>query len=81
MQGRAFALLQLFIGGHLVGGADEVRHLNETGQLRHLLDGMAGQEPAFVCNACGGIQFIPCTGCGGGRKAFIEEEDRVVRYG
>ena len=80
VRGRSFALPQLFIGGRLVGGADEVRQLNETGQLRRLLDGAAGQDPAFVCDACGGVRFVPCTGCGGGRKAFVEE-DRVVHYG
>ncbi|XP_066310287.1 uncharacterized protein At5g39865-like [Miscanthus floridulus] len=50
-RGRAFALPQLFISGRLVGGADEVRQLNETGQLRRLLDCAAGQDPAFVCDA------------------------------
>ena len=80
-RGHAFALPQLFIGGRLVGGADEVRQLNETGQLRRLLNGAAGQDPAFVCDACGGVRFVPCTGCGGGRKVFVEEEDRVVRCG
>ncbi|TVU37407.1 hypothetical protein EJB05_10720, partial [Eragrostis curvula] len=78
-RGRAFALPQLFIGGRLVGGADEVRQLNETGQLRRLLDGAAGQDPAFVCDACGGVRFVPCAGCGGSRKVYDEEEDRVHR--
>lgn len=80
-RGRAFALPQLLIGGRLVGGADEVRQLNEIGQLRRLLDGAAGQDPAFVCDACGGARFVPCTGCGGSRKVYDEEEDRVLRCG
>ncbi|GJN10795.1 hypothetical protein PR202_ga28918 [Eleusine coracana subsp. coracana] len=78
-RGRAFALPQLLIGGRLVGGADEVRQLNETGQLRRLLDGAAGQDPAFICDACGGVRFVPCTGCGGSRKVYDDEEDRVLR--
>ncbi|XP_066392617.1 uncharacterized protein [Miscanthus floridulus] len=69
-------LLQLF-----VGGADEVRQLNEAGQLRHLLDSAAGQDLAFVCNACGGVRFVPSNSCGGGRKVFVEDERRVVRCG
>jgi len=81
VRGHAFSLPQLLIGGRLVGGAEEVRHLHETGQLRRLLDGAAGQDPAFVCDACGGVRFVPCTGCGGSRKVFVEEEDRVVRCG
>ncbi|KAL6841824.1 hypothetical protein ACP4OV_028336 [Aristida adscensionis] len=80
-RGRAFALPQLLIGGRLVGGADEVKQLHESGQLRRLLDGAAGQDPAFVCDACGGVRFVPCPGCGGGRKVFVEEEDRVLRCG
>jgi glutaredoxin domain-containing cysteine-rich protein 1 len=80
-RGRAFALPQLLVGGRLVGGADEVRQLNETGQLRRLLDGAAGQDPAFVCDACGGVRFVPCTACGGSRKVYVEEEDRVLRCG
>jgi glutaredoxin domain-containing cysteine-rich protein 1 len=80
-RGRAFALPQLLADGRLVGGADEVRQLNEAGQLRLLLDGAAGQDPAFVCDACGGVRFVPCAGCGGGRKVYVEEEDRVLRCG
>jgi glutaredoxin domain-containing cysteine-rich protein 1 len=80
-RGRAFSLPQLLIGGRLVGGADEVRQLHETGRLRRLLEGAAGQDPAYVCDACGGVRFVPCVGCGGGRKVFVEEEGRVVRCG
>uniref|UniRef100_A0A0E0LPB9 Glutaredoxin domain-containing protein n=1 Tax=Oryza punctata TaxID=4537 RepID=A0A0E0LPB9_ORYPU len=80
-RGRAFSLPQLLIGGRLVGGADEVKQLHESGQLRRLLEGAAGQDPAYVCDGCGGVRFVPCTACGGGRKVFIEEEDRVQRCG
>ncbi|XP_052161490.1 uncharacterized protein At5g39865-like [Oryza glaberrima] len=80
-RGRAFSLPQLLVGGRLVGGADEVKQLHESGQLRRLLDGAAGQDPAYVCDGCGGVRFVPCTACGGGRKVFVEEEDRVQRCG
>uniref|UniRef100_A0A0D9X2G8 Glutaredoxin domain-containing protein n=1 Tax=Leersia perrieri TaxID=77586 RepID=A0A0D9X2G8_9ORYZ len=80
-RGRGFSLPQLLVGGRLVGGADEVRQLHEGGQLRRLLDGAAGQDPAYVCDGCGGVRFVPCAGCGGGRKVFVEEEDRVQRCG
>ncbi|RLN24416.1 uncharacterized protein C2845_PM07G22740 [Panicum miliaceum] len=72
---RAFSLPQLLIGGHLVGGADKVRHLHETRQLRRLLEGAAGQDPAFVCDAYGGVRFVPCTGCCGIRKVFVDDEE------
>ncbi|VAH27024.1 uncharacterized protein At5g39865-like [Triticum dicoccoides] len=78
-RGRAFSLPQLFIGGRLVGGADEVRQLHESGQLRRLLEGAAGQDPAFVCDACGGVRFVPCPACAGSRKVFDEEQDRALR--
>ncbi|KQK21649.1 uncharacterized protein At3g28850 [Brachypodium distachyon] len=76
-RGRAFALPQLFVGGRLLGGADEVRQLHEAGELRRLLDGAAGQDPAFVCDACGGVRFAPCPACAGSRKVFVEEEGRA----
>ncbi|KAF6999640.1 hypothetical protein CFC21_015636, partial [Triticum aestivum] len=78
-RGRAFSLPRLFIGGRLVGGADEVRQLHESGQLRRLLEGAAGQDPAFVCDACGGVRFVPCPACAGSRKVFDEEQDRALR--
>lgn len=73
-RGRAFSLPQLFVGGRLVGGAEEVRQLHEAGELRRLVEGAAGQDPAFVCDACGGVRFVPCPACAGSRKVFLEEE-------
>jgi glutaredoxin domain-containing cysteine-rich protein 1 len=80
-RGRGFSLPQLFVGGRLVGGADEVRQLHEAGELRRLLEGAAGQDPAFVCGACGGVRFVPCPACAGSRKVFVEEEGRTARCG
>jgi hypothetical protein len=37
--------------------------LNKTGQLRRLLDSIAGQDPTFIYHACGGVRFVPCTAC------------------
>ncbi|KAF7042779.1 hypothetical protein CFC21_052282 [Triticum aestivum] len=76
-RGRAFSLPQLFVGGRLVGGAEEARQLHEAGELRRLLEGAAGQDPAFVCDACGGVRFVPCPACAGSRKVFVEEEGRT----
>ncbi|XP_051214368.1 uncharacterized protein At5g39865-like [Lolium perenne] len=80
-RGRGFSLPQLFVGGRLVGGADEVRQLHEAGELRRLLQGAAGQDPAFVCGACGGVRFVPCPACAGSRKVFVEEEGHTRRCG
>ncbi|KAL5218099.1 hypothetical protein ABZP36_018783 [Zizania latifolia] len=80
-RGRSFSLPQLLVGGRLVGGADEVRQLHEAGELRRLLEGAAGQDPAFVCGACGGVRFVPCPACDGSRKVFVEEEGCARRCG
>jgi hypothetical protein len=34
--------------------------------------------PAFICDACSSVWFVPCNGCGGGHKVSVEEEGRVV---
>ena len=38
-RGRGFSLPQLLVGGVLVGGAEEVRRLHESGELRRVLEG------------------------------------------
>ncbi|CAN6295070.1 unnamed protein product [Urochloa humidicola] len=78
-RGRVFSLPQLLVGGALVGGAEEVRRLHESGELRRVLEGAPGQDPAFVCGACGGFRFVPCNACDGSRKVFVEEEGRARR--
>ncbi|CAM0873228.1 unnamed protein product [Alopecurus aequalis] len=80
-RGLGFSLPQLFVGGQLVGGADEVRQLHEAGELRRLLQGAAGQDLAFVCGACGGVRFVPCPVCAGSRKVFVQEEGHTTRCG
>jgi glutaredoxin domain-containing cysteine-rich protein 1 len=78
-RGRSFSLPQLLVGGRLVGGADKVRQLHEAGELRRVLEGAPGQDPAFVCGACGGFRFVPCPGCDGSRKVFVEAEGYARR--
>uniref|UniRef100_A0A0A8ZIP5 Uncharacterized protein n=1 Tax=Arundo donax TaxID=35708 RepID=A0A0A8ZIP5_ARUDO len=80
-RGRGFSLPQLLVGGRLVGGADEVRRLHESGELRRVLEGAPGQDPAFVCGACGGFRFVPCPPCDGSRKVFVEAEGFARRCG
>ncbi|KAL6593937.1 hypothetical protein ACP70R_048838 [Stipagrostis hirtigluma subsp. patula] len=80
-RGRGFSLPQLLVGGALVGGADEVRRLHEAGELRRVLEGAPGQDPAFVCDACGGVRFVPCPACDGSRKVFVEAEGLPRRCG
>ncbi|XP_010906446.1 uncharacterized protein At5g39865 [Elaeis guineensis] len=78
-KGRSFSLPQVFVGGRCLGGAEEVRQLHEAGELGRLLEGVAGQDPAFVCGGCGGVRFVPCPNCSGSRKVFLKEEERMRR--
>ncbi|CAL9123342.1 unnamed protein product [Musa textilis] len=60
-------LPQVFIGGRHVGGADEIRQLHETGELRRYVEGVA-PVPAGSCDGCGGVRFVICATCGGSHK-------------
>ncbi|MQL91883.1 hypothetical protein Taro_024509 [Colocasia esculenta] len=73
------ALPQVFIGERWVGGAEEIRLMFESGDLTKLLEGVARQDPRFVCRTCGGMRFVPCFGCSGSRKVFDEEEGQLRR--
>ncbi|KAE8791197.1 hypothetical protein D1007_34390 [Hordeum vulgare] len=60
--------------------APEVRQLHKSVQLERLLEGAAGQDPAFICDTCDGVRFVPCPACADSRKVFDEEEDRTLRF-
>ncbi|CAN6337953.1 unnamed protein product [Urochloa humidicola] len=69
---RRPALPQLFVGGRLVGDAEEVRLLHESGELRRVLAGAAQAAPA-PCASCGGSRFVPCGACCGSHRRFSEK--------
>ncbi|XP_023543565.1 uncharacterized protein At3g28850-like [Cucurbita pepo subsp. pepo] len=76
--GRAPARLpQVFIGGKHVGGAEEIREMNESGELGRMLEGFPAAEERSVCGRCGDVRFVPCLNCYGSRKLF--EEDGGLR--
>ncbi|KAK3409824.1 hypothetical protein EUGRSUZ_J01906 [Eucalyptus grandis] len=66
------ALPRVFIGGRYVGGAEEVRQLNEIGELKKLVEGVPAAEPG-VCDACGGYRFVLCGECDGSHKLYSEK--------
>ncbi|TKY62686.1 electron carrier [Spatholobus suberectus] len=76
--GKAVTLPQVFIRGKYVGNAEEMKHLNESGELARLLEGFPTQDPGFVCDNCGDARFVPCPNCNGSRKVF-ENEDGGLR--
>ena len=62
-----------------VGGVEEIKQMNESGELGKLLRGFPVKDPGFVCEACGDARFVPCTNCSGSRKVFEEEEAALRR--
>ncbi|KAJ4725525.1 putative Glutaredoxin family protein [Melia azedarach] len=65
-------LPRVFIGGRYIGGAEEVRQLNETGELKKFVEGLPAAEPG-VCNGCGGYRFVLCNECDGSHKLYTEK--------
>ncbi|XP_008811684.2 uncharacterized protein At5g39865-like [Phoenix dactylifera] len=76
--GPRLGLPQVFIGGRYVGGADEIRQLNESGELKKLMEGVA-PAPAGACERCGGVAFVLCGSCSGSRKRYTEKGGGVFR--
>lgn len=76
---KSVRLPQVFIKGKHIGGADIIKQLNETGELRVHFKGLSTREPGFVCYSCGDVRFIPCANCDGSRKIYDEDEDMMKR--
>ncbi|KAL6520376.1 hypothetical protein OROMI_032556 [Orobanche minor] len=80
--GEGFAgigLPSVFIGKTCIGGAEEIRRLNEEGKLEKLVesnelleDGRDGGQYGKFCEACGDIRFVPCETCSGSCKIYYE---------
>ncbi|KAK1437032.1 hypothetical protein QVD17_02817 [Tagetes erecta] len=65
-------LPRVFINGRYVGGAEEVKQLHETGELKKIVEGL----PVVVageCDVCGGYRFILCDECRGSHKCYNEK--------
>ncbi|EHA8591134.1 hypothetical protein COCNU_scaffold034219G000050 [Cocos nucifera] len=75
---QRLGLPQVFIGGRYVGGADEIRQLNESGELKRLVEGVA-PAAAGGCERCGGVAFVLCGSCSGSRKRYMEKGGGVFR--
>ncbi|CAA2968611.1 uncharacterized protein At5g39865-like [Olea europaea subsp. europaea] len=65
-------LPRVFIGGRYIGGAEEVRQLHESGELKKYLQGLLPAD-ACVCEACGGYRFILCQDCYGSHKYYSDK--------
>lgn len=65
-------LPRVFIGGRYMGGAEEIKQLHETGELKKFVEGLPAAEPC-TCNVCGGYRFVLCNECNGSRKLYTEK--------
>ncbi|XP_071737947.1 uncharacterized protein At5g39865-like [Rutidosis leptorrhynchoides] len=66
------SLPRVFIGGRYIGGAEEVRQLHESGELKKYVEGL----PAVTnsgCQICADIRFILCNECNGSHKCYSEK--------
>ncbi|KAK8588824.1 hypothetical protein V6N13_087718 [Hibiscus sabdariffa] len=77
--GKLICLPQVFIRGNHIGGVEEIKQLNENGELSKLLEGFPVRDPGVVCEGCGDARFVPCPNCKGSRKVFEEDEARLRR--
>ncbi|KAK3446587.1 hypothetical protein EUGRSUZ_A02264 [Eucalyptus grandis] len=79
LKDKAATLPQVFIRGNHIGGAEEIRQLNENGELAKVLEGLDASDIGFVCRRCGEARFVPCPSCSGSRKVFDKDDDRFRR--
>ncbi|CAA3014830.1 uncharacterized protein At5g39865-like [Olea europaea subsp. europaea] len=79
LKDKAVSLPQVFIRGKYIGGAEEIKQLNEAGELSKLLKGFRLMDLVFVCEICGDARFVPCPKCNGSRKIYKEGEGRMRR--
>ncbi|KAI8523534.1 hypothetical protein RHMOL_Rhmol13G0081600 [Rhododendron molle] len=69
------SLPRVFIGGRYVGGAEEVRRMHESGELKKLVRGLpAAAAEHGACELCGGYRFILCDECSGSHKCYYSEK-------
>ncbi|XP_073132484.1 uncharacterized protein At5g39865 [Henckelia pumila] len=78
LKGKTPSLPQVFIKGKHIGGVEEIKLLNETGELAYILEGFPLMDLVFVCKNCGDARFLPCPNCNGSRKVY-EEEGKLRR--
>ncbi|CAN6350715.1 unnamed protein product [Urochloa humidicola] len=68
-QRRGVALPQVFVGGRHLGGAEEVRRLHESGELRRIVAPAPAAFPS-ACARCGGERYVLCGACDGSHKRY-----------
>ncbi|KAK4797280.1 hypothetical protein SAY86_029606 [Trapa natans] len=79
LKGKPLILPQVIIRGNLIGGAEKIKQLNESGELGKLLEGLPVRDYRLICRNCGDARFVPCQSCSGSRKVFEEKAGRLRR--
>ncbi|XP_075474566.1 uncharacterized protein At3g28850-like [Primulina tabacum] len=75
---KGVILPQVFVKGKHIGSVEEIKQLNESGELAKILEGFSVMDLGFVCKICGDVRFVPCPNCYGSRKVFDEEEGKLI---
>ncbi|KAJ9175933.1 hypothetical protein P3X46_014432 [Hevea brasiliensis] len=70
---KKVSLPVVFMGGKYVGGAEEIKEMNESGELRKLIGGLPFVENSISCDLCGGLRFVVCEQCNGSHKIYSEK--------
>ncbi|MCL7038548.1 hypothetical protein MKW94_013048 [Papaver nudicaule] len=70
---QLLTLPRVFIGGRYIGGAEEIRQLHESGELKKIIEGYPMVESG-VCDGCGGYRFVLCNQCDGSHKCYTENK-------
>ncbi|XP_022764465.1 uncharacterized protein At5g39865-like [Durio zibethinus] len=70
---KSFTLPLVFVGGRYVGGAEEIKRLNECGELKKMIAGLPLVVGSSVCHLCEGLRFVLCRQCNGSHKIYSEK--------
>lgn len=65
-------LPRVFIGGRYIGGAEDIKLMNENGELRSLIERLPRSD-VNPCDSCGGMRFVVCDQCNGSHKVYMDK--------
>lgn len=70
---KKVSLPVVFIGGKHVGGAEKIKEMNESGELKMLIGRLSFVENSNGCDLCGGLRFVLCEQCNGSHKIYSKK--------
>ncbi|XP_014250566.1 glutaredoxin domain-containing cysteine-rich protein CG31559-like [Cimex lectularius] len=63
------SLPQIFLEGSHLGDVEVLEKMNETGELRSILQPYRSKEACTTCQVCGDFRLLPCNVCNGSKKS------------